>query len=128
MIPGRAYGQGDDHPVLGQQSFLSHHHGIIYFCGLMEGLTGVPSYLGGHRVAPQHLAHLHIRWKEGSGQKMEVPSAEAEAEVGDIHVKEVGGLDFGAYIVLSIERGHRDSGFGIQHRDVVAHSSVHVPL
>jgi hypothetical protein len=35
---------------------------------------------------------------------LEVPSAEAEAEVGDIHVEEVGGLDFGADVMLTVER------------------------
>lgn len=79
-------------------------------------------------MAPQHPAHLHIRWEECSGQKIEVPGAEAKTEVGDIHMEEVGGLDFGADVMLTIERGHRDGGSGIQHRDVVAHSSIHVPL
>lgn len=78
----------------------------------MEGLPSVLSYLG-DRVAPQHPAHLHIGWEERSGQKIEVPGAEAEAEVGDIHMEEVGGLDFGADVMLTIERRHRDGGFGI---------------
>ena len=79
-------------------------------------------------MAPQHPAHLHIRWEERPGQKMEVPSAEAETEVGDVHMEEVGGLNFGADVMLTVERGHRDGGLGIQHRDVVAHPSIHVPL
>lgn len=59
---------------------------------------------------------------------MEVPGTEAETEVGDIHLEEVGGLDFGADVMLAIERGHRDGGFGIQQGDIVTHSSIHVPL
>lgn len=94
--------------------------------GRDDGKQGGKEELYPHKTQP--LTHLEIRREQCSYEQVDVLGAEAQAELGKVHVKKVRRLDFRADVILPIEGGHSDGRFGIKEGDVVTCSSIHVSL